>query len=404
MRRVALAFALFAFASFARAESLRVVAPANGATLRGGSFAELRWTAAQLPPSAEEWEAFLSVDGGKYYAFRVTPHLDIELRQLHVRRPERRHAQCAHSDPHRRRSARDAFREPRSFSIVRDAKAEQPLPRLSAVGTRRSGARRRSRGSGLGGWRSQRIRRHAAVVDAGIVIAALATSLDRASRRRPYSSRRRIFARSCVHANRALIPRASRTCARPTPLPTRRSPSGLQPPEHLVPRRAPDQSANQSKEKTMKTYVSSILLFALLLLLALPLAAQSPNTATMIVVVVDQTGAVVKDAKVSVVNTATGAVREAVSGSDGSATIPALSLTGTYTVTRVQGRIRQRRAQGHHAALGRDRDPEGEAPGRLREGARSPSTAPPKACARIRRSAAGSTASRSTRRRSSAAR
>jgi hypothetical protein len=61
-------------------------------------------------------------------------------------------------------------------------------------------------------------------------------------------------------------------------------------------------------------------------------AAQSPNTATMMVVVVDQNGAVVKDAKVSVVNTATGAVREAVSASDGSATIPALSLTGTYTV------------------------------------------------------------------------
>jgi hypothetical protein len=63
------------------------------------------------------------------------------------------------------------------------------------------------------------------------------------------------------------------------------------------------------------------------------LRAQSPNTATMIVVVVDQTGAVVKDAKVSVVNNATGAVREAVSGSDGSATIPALSLTGTYTAS-----------------------------------------------------------------------
>jgi hypothetical protein len=53
----------------------------------------------------------------------------------------------------------------------------------------------------------------------------------------------------------------------------------------------------------------------------------------MMVVVVDQTGAVVKDAKVSVVNTATGAVREAFSGSDGSATISALPLTGTYTVT-----------------------------------------------------------------------
>jgi hypothetical protein len=67
--------------------------------------------------------------------------------------------------------------------------------------------------------------------------------------------------------------------------------------------------------------------------IAAPLAAQSPNTASVIVAVVDQTGAGVKDAKVSVVNTATGAVRESVSGSDGSATIPALSLTGTYIVS-----------------------------------------------------------------------
>src|SRR5207244_8269601 len=64
-----------------------------------------------------------------------------------------------------------------------------------------------------------------------------------------------------------------------------------------------------------------------------PIAAQSPNTASMIVVVVDQNGAVVPAAKVSVVNTATGAVREAVSGDDGHATFSALSLTGTYTVT-----------------------------------------------------------------------
>jgi hypothetical protein len=83
----------------------------------------------------------------------------------------------------------------------------------------------------------------------------------------------------------------------------------------------------------MKTYVSSVvLLFAFLLILAAPLAAQSPNTATLIVVVTDQTGAVIPNARISIVNTATGAVREAVAGSDGIATIPALSLTGTYTV------------------------------------------------------------------------
>ena len=62
-------------------------------------------------------------------------------------------------------------------------------------------------------------------------------------------------------------------------------------------------------------------------------AAQSPNTATIIVVVVDQAAAVVKDAQVSVVNSATGGLREAVSGTDGSATFSALPLTGTYTVT-----------------------------------------------------------------------
>ena len=76
-----------------------------------------------------------------------------------------------------------------------------------------------------------------------------------------------------------------------------------------------------------------LVLPALFTFIAAPIAAQSPNTASMIVVVVDQAGAVVKDAKVSVVNIATGAMREAVSGSDGSATISALSLTGTYTVT-----------------------------------------------------------------------
>jgi hypothetical protein len=60
--------------------------------------------------------------------------------------------------------------------------------------------------------------------------------------------------------------------------------------------------------------------------------AQSPNTSTIVVLVADQSGAMVSDAKVTVINNQTGAVREAVSGSDGSVTVPALSLTGAYTV------------------------------------------------------------------------
>ena len=67
-------------------------------------------------------------------------------------------------------------------------------------------------------------------------------------------------------------------------------------------------------------------------MIAAPALAQSPNTSSLVVVVADQTGAVVKDAKVTVVNRATGAVREATSSADGSATISALSLTGTYSI------------------------------------------------------------------------
>ncbi|HEV7425529.1 MAG TPA: hypothetical protein VGQ46_04110 [Thermoanaerobaculia bacterium] len=127
-RRVSLVVALLAFASFARAESLRVVAPANGATLRGGSFAELRWTCAGLPPASEEWEAFLSVDGGKYYAFRVTPHLDINLRSFtflvpNVDTSNARILIRTGDEVHELH-----FESRDSFSIVRDAKAEQPLP------------------------------------------------------------------------------------------------------------------------------------------------------------------------------------------------------------------------------------------------------------------------------------
>lgn len=44
--------------------------------------------------------------------------------------------------------------------------------------------------------------------------------------------------------------------------------------------------------------------FLLLFSAAVQVVAQTPNTAAMIVIVVDQTGAVVKDAKVSVLNTA----------------------------------------------------------------------------------------------------
>src|SRR6266550_1954349 len=84
----------------------------------------------------------------------------------------------------------------------------------------------------------------------------------------------------------------------------------------------------------IKRYLLRLCVFSLLLAVtAFAALGQSPNTASMNVTVVDQNGAVVRGANVSVVNTATGAVREAVSGDDGTATIAALPLTGKYKVT-----------------------------------------------------------------------
>ena len=61
--------------------------------------------------------------------------------------------------------------------------------------------------------------------------------------------------------------------------------------------------------------------------------AQSPNTATLTVSVDDQTGGVLPGATVSVTNTATGAARTATSGPDGTVTIAALPIGGSYTIS-----------------------------------------------------------------------
>lgn len=60
---------------------IRLIAPATGVVLRGGGTAVVSWDADSLPAAAEEWEAFLSIDGGQRYAIRITPHLDIARHQ-----------------------------------------------------------------------------------------------------------------------------------------------------------------------------------------------------------------------------------------------------------------------------------------------------------------------------------
>ncbi len=64
------------------AQALALVSPASGTRLRGGGLATLEWKADALPRDTEEWEAFLSVNGGGYYAYRITPHLDTDLRRF----------------------------------------------------------------------------------------------------------------------------------------------------------------------------------------------------------------------------------------------------------------------------------------------------------------------------------
>ena len=93
------------------------------------------------------------------------------------------------------------------------------------------------------------------------------------------------------------------------------------------------------------------------LLATIAAAAQSPNTSTIVVLVTDQSGAMVTDAKVTVINTQTGDLRDAPSDSDGRA--PFTQLTEP-TESPCRAGLRQRGARRRHAARRRDRDAEGE--------------------------------------------
>ncbi len=66
-----------------RAPAVRILSPLAGEVLRGGSEAILAWEpAGPIDPAIEEWEAFVSVDGGATYPVRITPHLDLDLRRV----------------------------------------------------------------------------------------------------------------------------------------------------------------------------------------------------------------------------------------------------------------------------------------------------------------------------------
>jgi hypothetical protein len=63
-----------------------LVAPHAGIELGGGDLATIEWRG-DVDPCDEEWEAFLSIDGGAWYAARITPHLDLAMRRFVFRVP-----------------------------------------------------------------------------------------------------------------------------------------------------------------------------------------------------------------------------------------------------------------------------------------------------------------------------
>jgi hypothetical protein len=69
------------------ATGVELIAPRAGAVLEGGRETVIEWSAGSLPKHAEEWEAFLSLDGGGYYAVRITPHLNAGIRSFTWRVP-----------------------------------------------------------------------------------------------------------------------------------------------------------------------------------------------------------------------------------------------------------------------------------------------------------------------------
>jgi hypothetical protein len=88
MKRVWIACAFLALASAGAANAgqrvfdVRLIEPAEHAEVVAGSTVPIVWDAVSTPDGVEEWEAFLSVDGGKTYPIRITPHLDASIHRF----------------------------------------------------------------------------------------------------------------------------------------------------------------------------------------------------------------------------------------------------------------------------------------------------------------------------------
>ena len=137
MRRIPLLLlALVALPAFAAdvgdsddIEMARLVLPSAGDELVAGSVAAIEWEGLYVPEHADEWEAFLSLDGGRTWPLRVTPHLDISIRRFEFRVPDlpTREARILLRFGDERREVEVGT--PQMFSIARGPVRVAPPPR-----------------------------------------------------------------------------------------------------------------------------------------------------------------------------------------------------------------------------------------------------------------------------------
>lgn len=69
---------------------LELLSPSASTSWTAGELATLDWRLlprSPLAPGLEEWEAFLSLDGGETFPYRLTPHLDARRRHFEFRVP-----------------------------------------------------------------------------------------------------------------------------------------------------------------------------------------------------------------------------------------------------------------------------------------------------------------------------
>ena len=135
------------------APAVQLVAPRAGAALAAGSTAELEWAPAgpQLA-GVEEWEAFLSLDGGETYPVRITPHLDQDLRRVPWQVPATAHAGRPSPPALRRRAPGDRRRAAAALLDRRlPGRSDRLHARQRGAGARRAGASGPGRRRRLGG-------------------------------------------------------------------------------------------------------------------------------------------------------------------------------------------------------------------------------------------------------------